>query len=507
MRRQDRALLALIVVLAIAAIWIDWPTNPGLHIKLGPIKIDREIKIRQGLDLQGGLQVLLEADLPPGQSVDAEAMNAAKGIVENRVNALGVVEPLIQLQGGNRIIVELPGIEDPDLAIRTIGRTGLLEFVDAGNTPLEPGTLVSTSLEVSGTVWMPPSVVTPTPTLEVTPTATAVVSPSLTATPEISPAATLTPEATPAKPSPKVYTTVLTGRLLKSADVGFDRLGKPIIRFSLGRKGDKPEDDGPRIFAEFTSRNVGRYLAIVLDRRVVSCPIIKNAITDGEGIIEGNFTLEEAKNIVVVLRYGMLPVPLKVLQTRNVGPTLGQDSVRRSIRAGLVGLSVVLLFMLVYYRLPGALADIALILYALLNLAIYKFGIPGLFSGVTLTLPGITGFILSTGMAVDANILIFERMKEELRWGKSLGAAIEAGFSRAWTSIRDSNLSTLITCAILFWFGSNFGASMVKGFAVTLFIGVCISMFTAITVTRTLIRLAFELAGDWIQKRRWLLGV
>jgi len=205
--------------------------------------------------------------------------------------------------------------------------------------------------------------------------------------------------------------------------------------------------------------------------------------------------------LAIQLRYGALPIPLRVETTRSVGPTLGQDSVRRSIRAGAIGLCIVLLFMLIYYRVPGFLADLALIIYALLNFALFKL-IP-----VTLTLPGITGFLLSTGMAVDANILIFERMKEELRWGRSLGAAINAGFDRAWTSIRDSNLSTLITCVILYWFGSNFGASIVKGFAVTLFIGVTISMFTAITVTRTFIRFVFDVFGERLQDREWLLGI
>jgi protein-export membrane protein SecD len=192
---------------------------------------------------------------------------------------------------------------------------------------------------------------------------------------------------------------------------------------------------------------------------------------------------------------------LRVETARSVGPTLGQDSVQRSVRAGAIGLGVVLLFMLIYYRLPGSLADLALIIYALLNFALFKL-IP-----VTLTLPGITGFLLSTGMAVDANILIFERMKEELRWGRSLAAAINAGFDRAWTSIRDSNLSTIITCAILYWFGSNFGASVVKGFAITLLIGVVISMFTAVTVTRTFIRFVFDAFGERLRDRKWLLGV
>ena len=226
--------------------------------------------------------------------------------------------------------------------------------------------------------------------------------------------------------------------------------------------------------------------------------VINSPITDGAGIIEGSFTIESAKALVVVLKYGALPVALEVLENRTVGPTLGQDSVQKSFVAGAVGLLIVVFFMLVYYRLPGLLADMALVIYALITFALFKL-IP-----VTLTLPGIAGFILSIGMAVDANILIFERMKEELRAGKTLGAAIEAGFARAWTCIRDSNASTLITCAILFWFGMNFGASIIKGFALTLAIGVLVSLFTAITVSRTFLRL---MVNTEYAKNLWLFGI
>ena len=286
----------------------------------------------------------------------------------------------------------------------------------------------------------------------------------------------------------------MTGKELDKVGVALDQFGKPEIRFSL-----KPE--GARIFADFTTKNVGKFLAIVLDKRVISCPRIETPITEGSGRITGKFTLEEARSLAVQLRYGALPIPLRVETVRTIGPTLGQDSIRRSIKAGTIGLLIVLSFMMIYYRLPGFLADLALIIYGLLNFALFKL-IP-----VTLTMPGITGFLLSTATAVDANILIFERMKEELRWGRSLGAAIDAGFDRAWTSIRDSNLSTIITCAILYWFGSNFGASIVKGFAITLFIGVMINMFTAITVTRTFISFVFDLAGDWLRNKKWLLGI
>jgi protein-export membrane protein SecD len=296
----------------------------------------------------------------------------------------------------------------------------------------------------------------------------------------------------------QVFPTLMTGRHLKDAGVSTDNMGQVVISFEL-------TDEGAQIFRDYTIKHVGEIVAIILDKRVLSAPVIKQAITTGSGIIssgqQGGFVLDEARKLAIQMKYGALPVPLKVVENRTVGPTLGQDSVQRSIRAGAIGLIVVLLFMLIYYRVPGALAAVALVIYALINVALYKL-IP-----VTLTLPAITGFILSTGMAVDANILVFERMKEELRAGKPLKVAMEAGFSRAWTSIRDSNLSTLLTCVILYWFGSNFGASIVKGFAITLALGVLINLFTAITVTRTFIRFVFHLTGDRLQKKHWLLGV
>jgi protein-export membrane protein SecD len=458
LRERNVSLLIGVIILALAAIWVDWPTNPGLHIHLGPINFDRDIRVHQGLDLQGGMQVLLEADMPEGQEIETGAMEAAKVIVGNRVDALGVTEPLVQSQGERRIIVELPGVEDPERAIATIRETGLLEFVDAGYTFLPPDVVVETTF---GGMTAPTE--------------------EMTATEGIT-------------DTSQVYSTVMTGKELDTVNVALDQYGKPEIQFSL-------KSAGASTFSTFTSQNVGKYLCIVLDKRVISCPRIQTAITEGSARITGDFTLEEARSLAIQLRYGALPVPLRIETTRSVGPTLGQDSVQKSVRAGAIGLGAVLLFMVIYYRLPGSLAALALIIYALLNFALFKL-IP-----VTLTLPGITGFLLSTGMAVDANILIFERMKEELRWGRSLAAAISAGFDRAWTSIRDSNLSTIITCAILYWFGSNFGASVVKGFAITLFIGVVISMFTAVTVTRTFIRFVFEVFGDRLRERKWLLGI
>ncbi len=552
MRERNLLTLLAIILLVSFCLWVDLPQTKALSLQAGPVKIYREIKFRLGLDLQGGLQVVLEADLPPGETLRPDSMEAARNIIQNRVDGMGVVEAIVQRQGDRRILVELPGIANPDEAIATLKTTGRLEFVEAGFTQLPEGLKILTTYELTPsmpftltiTPEMTPtatSEVTPaleatptsvpavtpgvtlTPSLEVTPTATLEVSP--TSTPEVTltpaleatPTATLeatqtiTPEIAPtATPTPtqeisptvKVYRTIMTGRHLKSAKVGSDEFGRPEIDFEL-----TPE--GMEIFAKYTREHVGEFLAIVLDGVVISCPRIREAIPEGRGRItsEKGFTLEEARRLAIILQYGALPVPLKVIQVRAVGPTLGQDALQKTLRAGIIGLIVVLVFMLSYYRVPGFLADLALISYGLINLAIYKFGIPGLFPGVTLSLPGITGFLLSTGMAVDANILIFERMKEELRQGRPLPVAIEAGFSRAWTSIRDSNLSTLLTCVVLYWFGSNFGASMVKGFAITLFIGVCVSMFTAITMTRTFISFVFDLAGRFLEKRPWLLGI
>jgi len=449
MQPRDIRLLVLIAILVAFTIWVALPSNPG--IRLG--SWERDIRIHQGLDLQGGMQVLLEASLADTESLSSDAMEATAKVVESRVNALGLTEPVVQRVGSDRVLVELPGIADPEAAVETLRETALMEWVDVGSQWLEPGTVVRTDVETAGEE----------PTVD---------------------------EDTP------IYRTVLTGANLRNASVAFDQTGTglPIITFEL-------DNEGARIFAEHTSANTGQFLAIVLDKQVISCPRITTTIPDGRGQIEGQFTLEEARSIVLQLRYGALPVPLRILDTRAVGPSLGQDSVQKSIRAGAIGLVTVLLFMLLYYRLPGFLADLALIIYALLNLALYKL-VP-----ITLTLPGIAGFLLSVGMAVDANILIFERMREELRAGRTLQYAITAGFSRAWAPILDSGISTWITCLILWLFCNSFGASMVKGFALTLAIGVGVNMFTAVIVTRTFVHTAFVLAGEKLRQIKWLLGV
>jgi preprotein translocase subunit SecD len=271
----------------------------------------------------------------------------------------------------------------------------------------------------------------------------------------------------------------MTGRDIRSVNVGTDTLGQPAIDFVLS-------PDGATVFAQHTAANVGRYLTITLDKRVISAPRIDGAIPDGQGQISGSFTAESANTLAVQLRYGSLPIPLKVVETRVIGPTLGEDSLRKSLLAGAIGLTIVVLFMGIYYRLPGITADVSILLYAVILFAVFKL------LGVTLTLPGIAGIMLSTGSALDANILVFERLKEELRGGRVLRQAFDQAWSRAWPSIRDSNIAALITAAILFWFGNTFGATIVKGFSLTLAIGVVISLFSSLYITRTLLALALD---------------
>ena len=443
--RQFRKLIFILVLVALA-VYIDLPNTPGFHIG----SFNRDIKTHLGLDLVGGVQALLEADMPAGQQVDNDKMRAATRIVENRVNGLGVEEAVVQQAGENRIVVEIPGVKDPEQAIATIRETGLLEFVHMGSNPLPDGVVVQTDFGQAATPTEP------TPGL---------------ATPTGAPVA----QATPTTESP-IYHTVMTGEVLKTVEVGTGTTGEYTIDFVL-----TPE--GAKTFAEYTSTNIGQFLGIVLDKQVISAPRVESAITEGRGIISASSTLESANVLAVQLRYGPLPIPLKVVESRTIGPTLGQDSLQKSLVAGIIGFSVVILFMAFYYRLPGLLADVAIIIYGLLTLALFRY-IP-----VTLTLPGIAGLMLSTGSALDANILIFERLKEELRGGKTLPQAVDLAWQRAWPSIRDSNIATLITCAILFWFGSAFGATIVKGFSLTLALGVGVSLFTAIIITRTFLNL------------------
>ena len=454
-------MLIFLFLLLSVSLWIASPYSE-LNIKVFGRNIDWSVEVRQGLDLQGGLQVLLEADTTENEEISMDAMAATRSIVEQRVNGLGVTEPVVQSQGTNRISVELPGIDNPEEAVALLKETGLLEFVDLGNNPLPPGTSVLTDKNTG----------------------------------EMANVNVLAERADAGEEielGDVIFETIMTGADLRSANVGRDQVTSAFqINFTL-------TEDGTDVFGEHTANHIGSHMAIVLDGKVISSPVIRDAIPSGSGVISGDFDSESANKLALQLRYGSLPVPLSVVNSRTIGPTLGQDSVRLSMLAGLIGFTTVALFMVLYYRLPGVVAVLALAMYAAITFSLFKL-IP-----VTLTLPGIAGFVLSVGVAVDANILIFERMKEELRDGRGIEFALKSGFLRAWPSIRDSNISTIITCTILFWFGSTFGASIVKGFALTLAIGVGVSMFTAIVATRNL--LYVFLGRLDLDKRKKLLGV
>jgi preprotein translocase subunit SecD len=438
-KRRLYVTFVLIVLLTAAAVYLDIPA--GSKVNLKPIKVNYEkpVKLKLGLDLQGGTHLVYQGDLAniPAEA-RADAMASARDVIERRVNAFGVSEPLVQVSGSDRLIVELPGVKDINEAINLIGKTPFLEFREENPNP---------------------------PTL--TPDANGNI--NLSADDAFKP-------------------TGLSGKQFKRATLQFDqRTGVPQISLQF-------DSEGTKMFADLTTKNVGKRIAIFLDGQVLSAPTVNSPITDGTAIITGQFTVQEAKDLITRLNSGALPVPIKLVQQQNVGATLGLQSVRKSVAAGLIGFAIVALFMMIYYRLPGFLAVLALTIYTFLSLMIFKL------FGITLTLAGIAGFILSIGMAVDANILIFERMKEELRKGKTLQLAVEDGFNRAWLSVRDSNFSSLITTFILAYFGS----SIIRGFAITLALGIIVSMFTAITVTRTFLRL---LVGHNLLVKHGLYGV
>lgn len=381
----------------------------------------RDLDFRLGLDLQGGTHLVYQADISKiSQDSRAQAVAAAKDNIEKRINLLGVSESLIQtsVSGDDyRLLIELPGVRDINQAISTIGQTAQLEF-------------------------RLPNTATPSSIDDFTPTD-------------------------------------LTGADLRLAQVQFGNSGNQIN--SNPTVGLEFNPQGAEKFARLTGENIGKPIAIFLDDRLLMAPNVETEITDGRAVITGQFTLEEAKNLTIQLNAGALPVPIKIVEQRNIGATLGSESIHKSLFAGAIGFILVLLFMIANYGLKGLLADVALIIYVFLSLALFKL-IP-----VTLTMAGIAGFILSVGMAVDANILIFERIKEELHWGRPMRAALELGFHRAWTSVRDSNASSLITALILFWFGTG----AVRGFALTLTVGILVSLFTSITVTRSLVRAVY----------------
>lgn len=378
--------LSLVIVVVIGAIWLSF---------FKPTKL--------GLDLKGGVYVVLEAVPEEGVTIDDSAMNRLIEVLDRRINGLGVAESLVQKAGNNRVIIELPGISNTEDAINMIGKTALLEFKIENSD----GTLGET---------------------------------------------------------------LLTGGALKKADVTHDNLGRPQIQFEMNQ-------EGAIKFAEITRNNIGRKLAITLDGKVQTAPMINSEIPSGNGVITGNYTLEEAKATATLLNAGALPVKAEVVETRTVGASLGDESIAQSKQAAMFAMALIGVFMLIFYRLPGIVADIALIIFGLITFGSLNF------IDATLTLPGIAGLILSAGMAVDANVIIFERIKEELKLGNTIRNAIDAGFSKGFVAIFDSNLTTLIITTILF----TFGTGPVKGFAVTLTIGTLASMFTAITITKILL--------------------
>ncbi len=421
--------LLIIVVIFAAAVYVDMPHRIDL------LGIHRPAGLNLGLDLQGGMQVLLEADVDEGTEVNADQLDVARQILENRSNGLGVSEVVFQVAGENRIVAEFPGMTDTEEVLAALKETGLLEFVDTGDEYFAPGTPIRTDGKNG-------------PGEE-----------------EVS------------DEDETVYHTILTGADLKNVAVEmYEQRSMPVIAFQMTSEGGK-------IFAEHTRTHIGKYLALVLDGKAISCPVINTEISNGEGIIEGSFTIESANALAVQLKYGSLPIPLKIVEYKKIGATLGEDSLKKSLVAGLIGLGLAAAFMLIYYRVPGIAAVLAIIFYGAVTFAVYKL-IP-----VTLSLSGIAGLLLTTGGAFDSNVLMFERLKEELREGKTISQAVSLSWPRAWSSIRDSNAATLITSAILFYFGSSFGATIVKGFAVTLALGVVISLITTYLVTRTLLYL------------------
>ncbi|MCJ7715353.1 MAG: protein translocase subunit SecD, partial [Anaerolineales bacterium] len=364
MKQYQRWVIPILILLGLS-IYINLPNHPGIHIG----NYDRDIKTQLGLDLVGGVQALLEADLPEDVEINPENMRTARQIIEDRVNGLGVSEAVVQIAGDRRILVELPGQRDPKQALATIKETALLEFVDFGElSDQQARSLLHTNIKT-----------------------------------DFQTASEADDSAVSSIAGP-VFHTGMTGASIKQVGITTDALNNYLVAFEL-------TPDGSTIFRDYTTANTGKILAIVLDKEVISIPRIEEPITAGRGTISGNFTIDTARNLSIQLKYGALPVPLKVVQTETIGPTLGEDSLDKSLMAGIIGLSVVMIFMALYYRLPGIIADIALLLYALVTFALYRW-IP-----VTLTLPGIAGFVLSIGVAVDANVLIFERMKEELKAG------------------------------------------------------------------------------------------
>lgn len=460
--------LGVIISIFIITILINFP----VFLEIKESIFGRRLNPVLGLDLRGGMQILLES--PEGYTIEPGTLQVAATILENRSNALGVSEVVFQVAGDSYIVGEFPGLENINEVIDVIKQTGLLEFVDLGDTFLPPGTIIKTDYLQGDS-----SALQSDQSNEIIE----------------SDQNNLDEQILTSSDSESIYTTVITGADLNSVVVAPPQNPGDgyAVYFTL-----KP--DGAKKFADYTRNNVGKLLAIVLDKEIISSPVISQPIETGEGAISGQgenaFTYDEANNLRITLFYGTLPVSLEIAESRVVGPTLGQESLQKSLIAGAVGFAIVSLFMIIYYRAPGLMAILSILLFGFITFALYLI-IP-----VTLTLPSIAGFLLSVGSALDANILQFERLKEELRKGRNLVQATDLCWRRAWPSIRDSNFATILTSGILFWFGSTFGATIVKGFALTLALGVLISLFTALFVTRTFLNLSI----GWFEKadlKRW----
>ena len=441
----------LVITITFLIIWIDLPENLPVRFQIRSLKVNqtinpltidlfnhsikKEFRTKLGLDLKGGSHLVFDADTAKIKPEDLQdALNSTRDIIEKRVNLFGVSEPVVQtVKSGSqyRITVDLPGLQDVSEAVGLIGQTASLTFKESGTMSAKVATQYAQFKDY----------------FELT------------------------------------KDTGLTGKHIKKATVDFNsQNGQPQVALSFN-------EEGKKLFGEITTTNVGKKVGIFIDQFLISAPVVQQPITDGNAVISGNFTLETAKQLAIAINSGALPVSVKLVEQRNVGPSLGETEIQKSVTAGMVGLFLVMLFMVIYYGRLGVIACLALVIYGLISFAIFR-AIP-----VVLTLPGVAGFILSIGMAVDSNILIFERIKEEQRKGKEFEIAVRLGFGRAIDAIKDANITTLLVAFILFnplnWeFLPQFG--MVRGFALTLAIGVATSLFTGVVITKRLIRVFYK---------------
>ncbi|PIE54188.1 MAG: protein translocase subunit SecD [Dethiosulfovibrio peptidovorans] len=450
MLKKDRWRLALVAVVVVAALASVFPIKGRVHL---------------GLDLKGGAHILLQAKGIPENPLTNDSVERLLAVLRNRVDQYGVSEPVIQREGENRVIVDLPGVENPEQALELIGKTALLEFrqvlqATAALPPQAERKNYDSDEEYERAVSRWNEVKAQRDSLEK----------DLRARAETKSGGVVADDD-----SGRIYLlgeVYVSGKDLKGAKATYDNLGRPVVSLEFN-------DTGAKLFDAATETNVGKQIAIVLDGMVVSAPVVQERISGGSAQISGSFSPEEARNLAIMLRAGALPVPVEVLENRSVGPTLGTDSIKAGLKAGFIGCVLVVLFMLIYYRVLGLAADVALVVTMLLLFALL------ISFKATLTLPGIAGIILTIGMAVDGNILIYERVKEEYRDGKTPLASLDSGFKKAFKTILDANITTLIAAAVLYYFGSG----PVRGFALTLAFGIVASVFSAVLVTRVLLQI------------------